>query len=187
LEGADLSGKSYLATKLAEDPSFINFSYFKIKERFLDDWMKYIDFCAEVEYNCIVQLQDILPYDIILNRSYISSLIYEKVYQRKYDMSYIKESDIISKVIFYVTVPKEILCQRAMQRTEDKTIIDKLFILHDEYEKFFNEFKYDFVKLDGNANLEENIEIIYDTMLKAKENEQQRVGIRRAQNANCCM
>jgi thymidylate kinase len=104
---------------------------------------------------------------LILDRFHISSLIYNKLYKRNYDVSYINEAEISPFLVVYVSVTKEILLQRATHREECNLILDKLTELHKAYEDFFATYKGPFIKVDGNEDVNINAELIYNRLRQA--------------------
>lgn len=159
IEGCDLSGKSTII-KCLKNCDYFNdwkvFNYFKIKEKFPDTWLQNIDLCAEIEYNSIIQLKQ---FKLILDRFYISSIIYNKVFDRKYDVSYIDQKLFQKDLIVYVSIDDDALIKRAKCRSEDKKILDKLLELNQEYKNFFDNSCF-CLSLDGTIDPNNNVNLI---------------------------
>jgi thymidylate kinase len=159
-EGVDFSGKSTIIKTLKTYDYFSDwqiFNYFKIKEKFPESWLENIDLCAEIEYNCLIQLKQS---KMILDRFYISSIIYNKVFDRKYDVSYINQKLFQKDLVIYVSIDNDVLIKRAKIRSEDKKIIDKLIELNQEYKNFFDNSEDHCLILDGTVNAYDNTQII---------------------------
>ena len=141
--------------------TFKYFDFFKNKK--LGDWMRYIDVIAEVEYNAIKQVQYL---NFVLDRFFVSSLIYNKVYERKYDVSYINPLDFKQAITIFVDTPLEVLIERSKQRADDQKIIDRLEILSSEYKEYFSTYKYDLTVIDGSVDVNDNVEMLTKIILK---------------------
>ena len=156
-EGCDLVGKTSIAKELEKQSDFKYFKYLDLKKKFKDDWMKYVDVVAETEYNALKQFQDS---NMILDRSFISSIIYEKLYQREYNTDYINFNDFKNAMIIYVYLDDDKLMNRINERTEDEIILKRILDLNNEYKKFFDTFKGIVLKLDGSKPILENVKQI---------------------------
>ena len=156
-EGHDLVGKTTLAEEFSRQTGIEIFRRFVVKK--LDNWMKYIDVIAEVEYNALKHFKN----DLILDRSFVSSIVYEKVYQRNYDMSYVNFSDFPKHLIVYMYLSKEKLEERLEERAEDFIIKKRIFELKDAYDEFFSSnHNLNVVRIDGSLELDEKMKLILD-------------------------
>jgi thymidylate kinase len=161
-EGTDLAGKSTIIKSLIEKQSrFKPFNFFNSKKT--NDWMKYIDVIAETEYNVLKQIQN---NNFILDRFFVSSIIYEKVFNRKYDISYINENDFSDSITVFVKTPLDVLIDRSKYRNEDSKILNRLEVLLYEYENYFSTYKNKLIVIDGSLDIEDNINILLSEIIK---------------------
>jgi thymidylate kinase len=166
IEGNDLVGKSTIANEFKkQNPDYTFIETFPLKERFDKEWMKHIDYTAEVEYRLAKQMQS---NNIIWDRFFISSIIYNQVYNRKYDVSYIHPEDFNNSLLIYVTIPQDVLKMRIKQRYEDEIILNRIFDLHQAYEDFFKTYSYPFLKLNGISDSAYNVGKIQTEIQKKK-------------------
>jgi len=159
-EGCDLSGKSTIIDYLYKNYRFglsgwKIFNYFKIRARFPDTWLQNIDLCAEIEYNCLKQCRDSY---FVLDRFYVSSIIYNQVLDRKYDTSYINPDDFKNDLMIYVSVSEDVLIKRCETRGDDKKILERLMDLNKAYIEYFKDKEV--LRLNGNDEPCENTKLI---------------------------
>ena len=165
IEGADLSGKTTIVEKLVRATGFKSFDWFSkiLKERHFKTWMDHIDLVAEVEYHCLKQCQGL---NLILDRSIISSIIYNRLYERNYDTSYINFDDFKNVYYVYISVDKDTLLKRINERYEDEIIKEKILKIRQAYEDFFKkEMNKQYLHLDGNIDPEINVSKIYKEVI----------------------
>ncbi len=125
IEGLDGSGKTTLINHLRMDNKKV-----LIPENILNSFVKYQNLLKE------------LSSDSMMDRSFISEMVYGKVLSNKTKLTEEEYQQLLSlysknnSIIIYLYAPKEILL---MRRTSDKK---DQFVLSKFYEKLLDEFEY---------------------------------------------
>lgn len=137
VEGPDFSGKSTLIKKLKDRlKNLKEIERIDYKDKGVD-WMKLIDFYGEAQYSVIKQLLPALSkkQHFIIDRFFISSMVYSQVFHRNYDHSYIdiydwERDDVL---IILISPDYEVLIDRVegrqKEKKEDKRILKELYNL----------------------------------------------------------
>lgn len=155
IDGPDGTGKTTVCNILAEKLEWPIVKMPNMKEYFdkgmTEEFSKFFN-------EMLLQFKG---FDFILDRGYTSSLVYSKVYERQFDLSYLYnyEKDLNAKVII-LTVSDEKMYER---RPVDEIIINELRSeIRDEFERLAASHNY---KLIDTSNLtpEEVVEeILYN-------------------------
>lgn len=138
-EGADLSGKTYLAEGFAKEKG-----YPIIKKR-LDilgvDKNKLKD--SEIERITHFFFESIFPLaktsNLILDRGLLSSLVFSKFFDRKYDLEYVYKyflDEEYAKYIkcFFIYTPNSILTKRIQIRDEKFFTLNEIELIQEQYQ-----------------------------------------------------
>ena len=135
-EGCDLTGKTTLIENICENYNVDVLAKYKLSNY---DWKNHISIIGKIMYKTLANFQ---KYDFIVDRLAISDFVYDKVYQRNNDKSFINlRKDFRDSKIVYVTVSDfSIIEKRKNERPEINITYDKLNALYKEYELFFTSF-----------------------------------------------
>jgi len=154
--GVTKSGKSTLINKLSKKLKIPSYDGRIPKE--LKPFQREL---VMSDMRCIYDLESRLGFDLILNRSWISEVVYSKVlnraempdhYVKKYDLLWSKFS-----IVIYCYADFKLIEKRLFEKNDlrDIKLIKYLPQLHAEYLKFFETSKIEVVKIDTTHDAEE--------------------------------
>jgi thymidylate kinase len=138
LEGADFSGKTTLTKYLNKKYKIPIFPEPNTREYFNNDekWLDHINHHGYIAYHYFKYW----PKDknIFINRSWLSTMVYSNIFNRKDDLSYIRVNDWIDKmVIIIIQVSPGIVEARIkskVRKDECKKILKNIWKIYDEYD-----------------------------------------------------
>lgn len=172
-DGGDLSGKTSLAKEFANK---VGIPYIKKDLEVLKYQNKAILAKDNIELIQKFFWNTIYPvgkkYDLVIDRSLLSSLVYSIIFDRKEDLSYIyklfKSPDYSKEItLFFVTSTKESLTTRFYDRGEALFSLDELFLNQSIFEKVVNTINKDKeLIITVNNNNGDNLSKIVESLIR---------------------
>jgi thymidylate kinase len=172
LEGSDDSGKTTLVEKLSHQLGWPIFFKPDTKKYFPIDWDKYQNFYTLLTYNVFSQWPKCS--NIIVDRLWLSAIIYSKAFGRTDDLSYINPTKCYENGCrnVFIEVPTfNTIAERLKHRVDDKRIIDRIYRIWSLYQEFFNNSKSmpGSLFLNGEEPIEKNFEKVLKWISKMNE------------------
>jgi thymidylate kinase len=162
-EGSDYSGKTTLAERLLKQTNWPIFFKPDTKKYFPNDWDRYQNFYTLLSYHFFLQWPK--NSNLIVDRLWLSAIIYSKAFERKDDLSYISPTKCHEngfKNIFLEISDFDTITERIKNRVDDKRIINRIYKIWTLYQEFFNANKDmpGSLFLNGEDPIEKNFEKI---------------------------
>jgi len=169
-EGPDFSGKTTLAEKVSKYFNWPVFFKPDTKKYFPNDWDKYQNFYTLLTYNFFLQWPNDRP--LIVDRLWLSAIIYSKSFDRKDDLSFIDPKECYEKRLrnIFIKIDNFETIEKRLNRGDDKKILDRM---HDIWKLYQDYYKLN-DKINGSLyiNGEDSIENNLDKIVKWIENEE---------------
>ena len=166
IEGHDKAGKTTLAERLSKELNIPNFKHHRFTDK--DDWNSKVDFMGEIEYNTLKHI-DFSKVDLIVDRFFMSNLLYNEYYDRGYDNSYIGNiyKDFPKENVIYVNVstPNSTLDQRYKDSPDEFIPLMQIKNLRDKYNQNYSFLKYSKMNIEL-INIDDQIGSILDQISK---------------------
>lgn len=161
-EGSDYSGKTTLVERLSHQVGWPIFFKPDTKKYFPNDWDKYQNFYTLLTYNFFLQWPK--NASLIVDRLWLSAIIYSKAFGRNDDLSYIDPSKCYDNECrnVFIEIPNfDTIVERIKNRVDDEKIIDRIYRIWTLYQNFFkNNDIPGSLHLNGGEPIEKNFEKI---------------------------
>jgi len=165
IEGPDYAGKTTLVGGILKKKNIYQHKHaahknFKTeKEHHLK-----IDKQAEIDYFKTLEYYKTIDYPILMDRFFISSIVYPRVYNRIYDTAYVKASDWSRLKLIFVSINNRKEIAKRMKNREDLLNLDinRIVSLDNEYRKAFKQLNFPFLEIDGSEEFELKIEKVME-------------------------
>lgn len=159
LDGTECVGKTTLAKKLTEKLKIPLYSHFKFEKK--NDWNNCSDIMGRTEYELLKHI-DFLKNTLVIDRLYLSNLVYTDFYNRKFDNSY-QQKGLDNSILFYITANNQVLTKRYTERGDEFVPLLDVIKLSKLFENYYHKFHCEKRQIDTSLD---NIDTTVHKILK---------------------
>jgi len=136
-EGPDFSGKTTLIRKISEYFKWPIFFKPDTKKYYPDSWENYQNFYTLLSYYFFLQWPIDKP--LLVDRLWLSAIIYSKVFNRKDDLSYINPNECYEKGLrnIFIKISDFKTIDERSDRGDDQKILDRMHKIWNDYQVFY--------------------------------------------------